>query len=590
MMKLYPAAFSRLALIAAPLAAPQAILAQAAPAAGQANVPHSEPSRGEVEPPPQPSEAARSARVDARGAIAEAPCPLTASSIRVNLTKVQYASAHGAVLPAEIATLLPALAADDAGDKPISVVCAMRDRANAALLGAGYIASVQIPPQDITGGILNLTVVVGRITEVRIHGELGNFKDILEPRIAAIKALYPLNQKDVERLLLLIDDVPGLNVQLALKPAGGAPGDVIGDLTVETRTATVLLNVQNAGSHQLGREVISVRGEFDGLTGHGDRTYLTYSNSVQFHEEHILQVGHDMAVGHHGIRFGARMSYALSNPDIPNLDLRSRSIIAGLDLSAPLVRSVDTNVAATGGFELLNQKTQIYSTAAVVPFTRDRLRVFYGRLEASTLGRRFDGSEQWHLNGTVEIRQGTNLFNATKLRGFEDGYQPSRLAGDPQATVLRGTLESSFHLTPALSLNTVASGQWSNHALLNIEQFSLGNLTYGRGYDPGSNSGDRAFALRAEPRVRLPDYQGFRLELMGFYDLVKIFNLDPSSIENNRTFRSVGGGFRLIKTGLFALDVTYAKPLDRALSTDLARPTDRLLVSLTTQLIPWRLR
>ena len=107
---------------------------------------------------------------------------------------------------------------------------------------------------------------------------------------------------------------------------------------------------------------------------------------------------------------------------------------------------------------------------------------------------------------------------------------------------------------------------------------------------PGANGGDRVIALRAEPRIRLPEFAGFRLELMGFYDWVKLYNLDPGTVETGRVLRSVGGGARLLVPGRLVLDVTYAKPLDRALVSDMARPGNRLLVTLTTQLYPWRSR
>jgi len=583
--------FWRASVALTSLILPNSLFGQSVPNPPVTGPLHGEPSRTEVEPPaPASTKNPSTVHVDSQHAFSDAPCPLSGSNIRVNFKNVAFSGINGRPLPPVISSLLTPLSSDEQGDQPISVVCKVRDRVNETLRASGYIATAQIPPQDVTDGVLKLNIVVGRIVEIRVHGDIGSFRRVLTPRIAAIQALDPLNQTEIERLLLLADDIPGVNVQLALKPAGTVAGEVVGDLSVDIHRTTALINLQNEGSHQLGREVASLRGEVYGLTGHADRTYIAYSNTLKFKEENILQIGHDMALGSNGARIGVRVSYALSNPSIPNLDLRSRSLIAGLDLSRPLLRSLNTNVLASTGFEILNQQTQIRANNVSVPFTKDRLRVFYGRLEASTLGRREDGGEFWHLNGTVELRKGVNIFNATQLGGFENGYQPSRLNGDPNAFVVHGLLDAGVHLTKSFSLNGIAFGQWSNHSLLNIEQFSVGNLTYGRGYDPGANTADRAIALRAETRWRLPDYKGFRLELMGFYDYVRVYNLDPTSIENNRQLRSFGGGVRLIKSGRFALDITYAKPLDKALSTDLSRPTDRLLISLTTQLLPWRTR
>ena len=55
---------------------------------------------------------------------------------------------------------------------------------------------------------------------------------------------------------------------------------------------------------------------------------------------------------------------------------------------------------------------------------------------------------------------------------------------------------------------------------------------------------------------------------------------------------SYGGGLRLTLPGRARLDVTYAHPLDPPLLTgaNAKVPKDRILVSFTTQLLPWSRR
>ncbi len=589
--------FGWFAAMVSPSFVPLTVLAQAVPAP-QPPVPNpSVPTRDQIDPAaPSPRDDVARATID-RGPPSAGACSLTDSDKRIMLTEVRYEASGGGALSSKLAALLGGIGSGERGDQPVAVVCAVRDRANAALRRAGYLASIQIPPQDLTDGVLRLIVVTARITEIRVQGDLGRFRSVLEPRLAAIRALENPTEQQIEKLLLLIDDIPGVSVKLALKPAGTAPGEVIGDLTVETRRATALLNVQNAGSKQLGREVASLRGEIYGLTGRADRTYFTYSNTIQFKEANILQVGHDMGIGSHGVRVGVRASYALSNPDLDNLDLRSRSLIAGVDLSLPIVRSLKTNLSFSTGFELLNQQSQIISGGSRIPFTRDRIRIAYGRFDGQLLGLRQDGGERWRLGASLELRQGLALLNATRAGAFENGFQPSRIDGSATATVVRGTIDGSVFLTRGFLVNGSVFGQWANKALLNLEEFSLGSLTYGRGYDPGANSADRVVAFRIEPRLRVPLGGGtpgpgvlkdMQLEFMGFYEGARIYNLDLGTKENDRLLRSEGGGIRLLKPGRFALDVTYARPLDRALTDDKERPHSRVLVSFTLQLLPWR--
>ena len=65
-----------------------------------------------------------------------------------------------------------------------------------------------------------------------------------------------------------------------------------------------------------------------------------------------------------------------------------------------------------------------------------------------------------------------------------------------------------------------------------------------------------------------------------------LWNLDDFSTENDRHLGSIGAGLRARLPGPMLLEVTYARPLDRALSIDRSRASDRLLVSLTAQLSP----
>ena len=164
----------------------------------------------------------------------------------------------------------------------------------------------------------------------------------------------------------------------------------------------------------------------------------------------------------------------------------------------------------------------------------------------------------------------------------------SRIDGDARALVVRGVGDAVVGLTRVFSLAGQAQAQWSDSPLLNYEQLSIGNLTIGRGYDPGSNSGDRVIGGHGELRADLPFLSGLAhagtgLQLFGFYDHVHLYNLGDNVLERSRTLRSYGGGARVALPRRLVLEVSYAHPRDRVLPLDERRPPDRVLVSLTTQ-------
>lgn len=527
------------------------------------------------------------------------PCPFADSSISVDIARVSFVSARGGELPPELARVLESSAQVQPGTRPIREVCDIRDAAARSLYASGYVAAVQIPAQEVADGTLKLNVIAARIVETRITGYDGALPAAIAARIEAIRGIDPLNREAVERLLLLANDVPGLTLTLTLQPAGREPGDVIAVIDVQQRKSLVLANFQNTGSRQLGPSLFSVRGEFYNLTGLADATFLGVSQSSNLDEVHVIQGGHSMGIGAGGTRIGIRASHAWSNPDIAGLDLRSRSLIAGLDLSAPLFRGLertgwsvdDINVYVGAGAELINQRSVIVSGNAELPYSRDRLRVANARIGARAISRDAFGMTRLDTDVLIEVRKGMSILNATKRGVDRSGFQPSRLDGDPEAFVIRGTANQTVRPLARfdrLAFDLAAFGQWANRPLLNLEEFSIGNLTYGRGYDPGANAADRVVALRVAPRLRLTaPVSDIQVEATGFFDAVRLWNLDRGTSENDRLLRSVGGGVRLTMADRMAVDVSYARPLDRALTINARRPSDRLLVSITTQLAPW---
>ena len=575
----------RKTVTAAGLIATAALLAREGAAQERPNVPNSVPSREQVLPPtPQPLRPTPRVNVDASRAIRTAPCPLESSPVRVVLSTVRFAQPDDKPLVPEIARALAGIKIVYPGDHPISAVCYVRDAANSALRRKGYIASVQIPPQSITNGELKLTVVTARITEVRVHGDAGHYRDALLARIAKLKALDPLNERDAERILLLASDIPGLTVQLSLRPAGTLPGAVIGDLTISRRRFAILGNVQNYGSHELGRYTGYARGEYYGLLTASDVAYVGLSSTVQTREQQVAQIGYTTGLFSGGATIGARFNYAWSRPDLGQLDLRSRSLIGGVDLLIPVVRSLDSNLSVGGGGEIIEQRTRVFTGDGSSPLNLDKLRVLFLRSSGSLRARRTDGREIVSLAGGVEVRKGLGILGATPRgqTGTASGYTPSRFNADPQAWVVRANVDGVVHAGP-VSAATDVKAQWSNHPLLNFEEFAIGNLTSGRGYDPGSNSGDRAVGLANELRFDIGAIRTLPIQLFGFGDIVWLWNLDQNTTERSRRLRSAGGGARVTLPGRMFLELSYAHPFDKPLSLSPRKPPGRVLMSLTAQ-------
>jgi hemolysin activation/secretion protein len=554
------------------------------------------PTREEVTRPVAPTVQPQS-RLQVEGGIERAPCALDGPDFR---------SIHFVFRGAEFDGLQGLTRADVAAtyaaymgrDVPISTVCEIRDRAATVLRDAGYIAAVQVPEQRIGDGIVHFQVLMAHLTQVRVRGQATGAETALAAYLSELTRRPLFNRFEAERYLLLASDLPGYTVRLTLRPAGTAPGDVIGDVTVQHLPAYADFVVQNGGSKDLGRWGGLVRGQLFGLTGLGDRTSLSVFSTADLKEEQTVQVAHEMRLGPQGLSLSGAFTYAWARPSVPDAHILAKTLLGTIEVGYPFVRSQRETVRGSVGIDIINQDVDLNHLA----LTRDRLRVLFLRLGfdaiATNFGAEYSSAEPpWHLISLVELRQGLHALGATDDCGplgvnclGQGDVPPTRIEGKSDATVLRYTAYGEYRPVPKLTVALGMRAQYSWQPLLSFEEFSAGNYTVGRGYDPGALLGDKGFGtqleLRYGSRIPLsaakPAVEGYL-----FWDHALVRNRDRIAVVATRQhLNSVGAGAR-INWDRFVLDAGLAVPLTHVGLLN-RKPDPRFLVSLTTRLWPWR--
>ena len=570
-----------------------ALLAQATPP------PALPPTREEVTRPVQPSPQLRAPRLEVEGGIERAPCALAGpeyANIRLTLRSVDFENLQGL----SAADLTPAYAPYVGREQPIAVVCEIRDRAATILRNAGYIAAVQVPEQRIDNGVVRFRVLMAHLTQVRVRGNASGAEAAIAGYLNQLTKQPVFNRYEAERYLLLASDIPGYTVRLTLRPAGTAPGEVIGDVTVQHTPAYVDFNVQNGGSHALGPWGGLVRAQAYGLFGLGDRTTLAAFSTSDFHEQKTIQIREDVRIGGQGLTAGGTFTYSWARPHIPDADVRARSLLGTLEVGYPFVRTLARTLRGSIGLDYINQDVELDH----IDLSRDRLRVGFVRLGLDAMSSDFtnpgytQAEPRWRGTAVAELRQGLDILGASPFCGSDGSgcssthIPTSRTEGRATATVLRSTVYGEFRPVPKLTFALGGQAQYAWKPLLSFEEFSAGNYTVGRGYDPGALIGDRGWGTQAEVRVgsRVPvSIRKPALEGYAFWDHARIHNLDKlSELEGREHLNSVGAGAR-IGFDRFALDAALAIPLTR-IGLDNKRPPTRFLVSLTSRLWPWSYR
>lgn len=529
--------------------------------------------------------AVQAPRLTVSGGIERSGCPLADpqfAKITTTIRSVTFNGLKGATA-AEMEAAWKPLAGSP---QPISVLCEIRDAAATILRGKGYLAAVQVPVQRIENGEVRLEVLYARITAIRARGETRGAERKLTAYLGRLTRDDIFDRNKAERYLLLARDLPGYNVQLTLRPAGTAPGDLIGEVTVLRQAFAADFSVQNLASAATGRWGGQLRAQVFGITGAGDATTLSYYTTSDLREQRILQASHEFRPGSEGLLVGASLTYAWTKPDlgqaIGGAPLEATTLLASFYARYPLVRSQAGDLWIGGGFDLLNQDTTL-----ILPLSRDRLRVLWARLDFD----RMDltrAEPAWRIDGSLEIRQGlAGLGASPSCLAAACGTQvpTSRYDASPAATVVRAEVEYERALG-RFALAVHPRGQYSFRKVLGFEAFAPGNYTVGRGYDPGAIIGDSGIGVSAElrgPHLPIGRGDGPVVQPFAFFDAAWAWDRGAGKPQR---LSSVGGGLRAELGSRFRLDASLAVPLDRVGLLD-HKPAPRLLVSLTTRLAPW---
>ena len=563
------------------LAAGAGLLAEV-PAAAQTVAPtREELTRPELAPPPTKS------TLNVIGGVERSPCPLANpefNDVRVTITDVEFNNLKGAT-PEEMRPTW----ADFAGvEHPVSVICEIRDRAGTYLRGKGYLAAVQVPTQRIEGGRVRLELLYARVTTIRARGQTGGAEAKLAGYLHKLTEDEIFDRYRAERYLLLARDLPGYNVQLVLKPAGTAPGELVGEVSVIRRPYSVDFMVQNLADEETGRWGGQLRAQLFGLTGLGDSTYASIYSTSDLREQQILQVGHSFRPGNEGLSVNGQFTHAWTRPALDGVEdnLRATTLFATLGLAYPLIRTQAKNLSIGAGFDFVNQNTEL-----LIPIGRDRLRVVWARADFDAVDLR-SRRPKWKLGGTIEFRQGIDVFDASEpcpVLGCPGGDTPqSRIDADPTATLVRFTGTAELGVGETLAVAVSPRAQYGFNRLLPFEQFTAGNYTVGRGYDPSILTGDSGAGVAVELRgPRATPFRRFDVQLQPYLFGDVAWTWTRSEFTDPKHLMSAGGGIRGVYSDRIAIDAVFAVPLERTGMIDRHRGDPRFLLTFTTRLLPW---
>lgn len=423
----------------------------------------------------------------------------------------------------------------------------------------GYVLTrVVVPEQVVEDGDFRISVIEGYISEVILQGDAGPVQDRIESYLAKIAGRRPVRLQDIERYLLLVNDLPGVAARGTIRPAGGEAGasQLVVDVAISHFGA--FATVSNRGSRFTGPWSTAAGVSASAFTPFGERTEVIFFRSLPEREQQFGQVTVESRVGSEGGR--VRMTYGRgpSNPGftVKELDIESVTTSGGVHFAAPFIRSRTLNVQMDVGVDIENTHSDNLGQRS----TEDRLRVL--RLSGSV-----DYRDQ--IGGltavTAGYHKGMNFFGATNPN---EGRVQSRAEASSLFWKVTAELSRVQNLwrddQSSINLLTVVAGQYTRSPLLASEEFRLGGERFGRGYVPAELSGDKAIGTTLELQYNATTSWSIlqRYQLYGFYDFGSVWNYDLTN-RGRESLASAGFGTRLEVTDWMSVDLEAARQLTR---------------------------
>jgi len=414
---------------------------------------------------------------------------------------------------------------------------ALANRITSKYRNDGYVLTqVVVPPQTIESGIARLRVVEGFIDNVTIQGdEEGNASlNTIREYAQQISNGSALNIADMERQLLLINDLPGMSARSVISPSTTTTGAADLTIILERDPYEGFVSLNNYGSRFLGPIQMGAVGRANSVLGFNETITAQTVLSPDAGAELLFgSLAYKQPVGRYGTTVELVGSITDTDPGFSlsefGVEGLSRSIV--LTAEHPFIRSRASNVFGRLSFDWRN----VDSKNDIAPKVEDRIRA----LRAGVRGEFLDNIFSAAVNTVdFEVSQGIDILGAS-----DDGdANLTRAQGDP--TFTKANLSVSRLQRVANGINVFVNGnaQVSNDPLLSAEEFGLGGISTVRGFDPSEVVGDDAI----NGIVELQWNASPEAQLYTFLDSGTVWNKDATAGANKRnSLTSTGIGARL---------------------------------------------
>jgi hemolysin activation/secretion protein len=495
------------------------------------------------------------------------PATPAASAARVKVTGFRITGAR-AFPQAELRTLL----ADSEGKElNLAQLQELALRITRYYRERGYLlARAYLPAQEIRNGVVEIAVLEGRLGKLEVENKSLVSDATVRRGLEGVRVGTALEAGPLERRLLLLNDLPGVEVRSTLRP-GASVGTT--DLDIEllgTRRVTGYATLDDFGNRFTGDARLGAGLNVNSPGGIGDSLSLS---GVAGEDIDYGRAAYQLPAGAQGLRLGlaaSSLTYKLGK-DFAPLRAHGTAEIDSVYALYPWVRSRVTNVS----LQLAYDSKRLDDREDAVATASDK------RIGVWTVGASGDladgvgGGGLWNWSaaysgGSLHLDSTSQALDAGGLH-TQGGYRKTTVQ-----------LARNQHLADRLSVYVHLSGQAADKNVDASEKMTLGGPYGVRAYPEGEAPCDDALLANVELRYAL----GGGWQLDGFLDAAegRVSHAPlPGSSDNHRSLSGAGFGLNWGRAADFFLQSFLAWRTGPAPVSDVDR-SPRLWVQLVKYL------
>jgi hemolysin activation/secretion protein len=438
---------------------------------------------------------------------------------------------------------------------------------------AGFIVATAYLPAQTVGAdqVVHIQVLEGRIGKVVVKGARRYHPGVIARPAEALRG-KPLQKSAIDTALLYDRDLPGVSVSSTFRP-GEKTGET--DLIMVAREAprpySITLGANNYGTSVTGQYRAEAGVTWNSPLGIGDSLALNIDYALDPNENTYGSLVYSaptvVVPGLSAVVGATRSELQINTGNFAALDVKGPSslIFAGMDWK--FVN--DENLKMMSSLHYIRETSRLSSLG--LPLSNERFDV-------AELG--------FALNQTDRRFHGVNLLQVNVRKSISDNSAQPDLVSPNHASsflVTRLAYTRLQFLTQSQRLYFKINGQYTNDALVPLEQFSIGGPDSVRAYPIADALIDRGYYSALEYHIDAPGFGNIvspfhgrpwreLLELEAFVDYARGFPAGADRIGSAKvvTYNGVGAGFifRLPYLHHFEFHLDGAIPTDSQQSSD----------------------